>query len=163
MQIYAIQTQDEADMIARLAQEIWHEHYKPIIGEQQVAYMLEKFQSADQIWTDIKQNGYVYNYIIIGSQAAAYMAYREEDISCFLSKLYVKKQFRGQKLARLLIDHLVSCCQDNKRKEIYLTVNKNNDRSIAAYKKMMFKIERSVITDIGNGFVMDDYIMRRSI
>ena len=55
MQIYTIQTQDEADMIARLAQEIWHEHYKPIIGEQQVAYMLEKFQSADQIWTDISR------------------------------------------------------------------------------------------------------------
>lgn len=44
-------------------------------------------------------------------------------------------------------------------KKIQLTVNKHNINSINAYKKWGFKTIDSVVTDIGSGFVMDDYIM----
>ena len=46
------------------------------------------------------------------------------------------------------------------RKPIRLTVNKYNKNSIAAYRKWGFKIIDSVVTDIGSGFVMDDFIMQ---
>ena len=41
---------------------------------------------------------------------------------------------------------------------IWLTVNKHNNGTIAVYKKFGMKIIRSQVTDIGNGFVMDDYV-----
>ena len=44
-------------------------------------------------------------------------------------------------------------------KSIQLTVNKYNTNTISAYKKWGFEIIDSVVTDIGEGFVMDDYIM----
>ena len=40
-----------------------------------------------------------------------------------------------------------------------LSVNKRNAKAIAAYQKNGFGITESVVTDIGNGFVMDDFIM----
>ena len=43
---------------------------------------------------------------------------------------------------------------------IWLTVNKNNSGSIEAYKRMGFNIIDKIITDIGAGFVMDDYKMQ---
>lgn len=43
--------------------------------------------------------------------------------------------------------------------KITLTVNKNNLNSISIYKRMGFEIEGELITDIGGGFVMDDYLM----
>ena len=43
---------------------------------------------------------------------------------------------------------------------VYLTVNKNNKTAIRAYEKNGFVITTSVVTDIGQGFVMDDYIMK---
>lgn len=164
-QIQTIKNETEAMLIAKLAREIWQEHYTPIIGDEQVAYMLRKFQSADRIWTDINEKGYTYCWISTEGRPAAYMAYQEQkdQNKCFLSKLYVKKPYRGQKMARALMAHLVNTCRQHNIHEIYLTVNKNNNHSIEAYKKMMFQVYDAVITDIGQGFVMDDYVMHRII
>ena len=49
------------------------------------------------------------------------------------------------------------------KKKIQLTVNKNNINTIKAYEKWGFKTIDSVVTDIGYGFVMDDYIMEYSL
>ena len=44
------------------------------------------------------------------------------------------------------------------KKSVYLTVNKHNDRAVAVYKKTGFELTDETVTDIGNGYVMDDYI-----
>ena len=48
MQPISITKANESDLtaIANLADIIWREHYTPIIGPEQVEYMLGKFQSA---------------------------------------------------------------------------------------------------------------------
>ena len=43
---------------------------------------------------------------------------------------------------------------------VYLHVNKYNQRAITAYLANGFVNERTLDTDIGDGFVMEDYIMR---
>ena len=45
---------------------------------------------------------------------------------------------------------------------IQLTVNKKISDSIAFYKKVGVNIVDSAVMDIGNGFVMDDYVMEFS-
>jgi RimJ/RimL family protein N-acetyltransferase len=57
---------------------------------------------------------------------------------------------------------------ENKRveiacKSIDLTVNKYNTNSIKAYEKMGFEKIDSVVMDIGNGYVMDDYVMKKEV
>jgi ribosomal protein S18 acetylase RimI-like enzyme len=42
---------------------------------------------------------------------------------------------------------------------LVLAVNKRNDGAIAAYRHWGFRVERAITTDIGAGFVMDDYVM----
>lgn len=44
-----------------------------------------------------------------------------------------------------------------------LTVNKNNVKAIRAYEKTGFKNIGSLVQDIGNGFVMDDYKMEQTV
>ena len=46
---------------------------------------------------------------------------------------------------------------------VYLTVNKYNTGSIEVYRHLGFEIADSAVTDIGNGYVMDDYIMQREL
>ena len=40
---------------------------------------------------------------------------------------------------------------------VWLTVNKHNDIAIRAYRGLGFELIGEGVTDIGNGFVMDDY------
>jgi RimJ/RimL family protein N-acetyltransferase len=48
-------------------------------------------------------------------------------------------------------------------RRLILSVNKRNTKAITAYKRNGFVIVESVVTDIGGGFVMDDYVMARDL
>lgn len=154
---------EEIEAIADLAKKIWTEHYTSIIGVNQVKYMLRKFQSASVIEEDIKERGYIYFIAIDKDHLIGYCAIKYEDKELFLSKIYIEKESRGQGIAKCFLDKSIEKAQNKGLSSIYLTVNKNNHPSIAAYQKMGFTITEEVVSDIGGGFVMDDYIMRRNL
>ena len=79
----------------------------------------------------------------------------------FLSKIYLAKDFRGQGLGKQAMDFVSKRAIDLKCKSVSLGVNRFNANSIEAYKSMGFKIVGEMITDIGKGFVMDDYKMKK--
>lgn len=159
--INKVTTQHGAQKLALLAREIWEEHYTPLIGAQQVAYMLDKFQSADKIWQDISQVRLTYSQLELDGQMIGYMAAQIDSNrnTCFLSKIYIRNAYRGRGYARLFLDSLAAECRVYGADKIWLTVNKGNLGSIAAYQKMGFHQDDAIVTDIGGGYVMDDYVM----
>nr|QGT51047.1 hypothetical protein Firmicute1046_1230 [uncultured Firmicutes bacterium] len=159
------QAQNDADIqtIGALADEIWHEHYANILQPEQIDYMVEKFQSPSAIGNDIRQNGYLYYLAYAGKAPAGYCAIHPEEDgkTIFLSKIYVKREYRGKGLATQFLQTVLSDETAQNCQKLWLTVNKNNAGSIAAYEKLGFSVEETMVTDIGMGFVMDDYKMSR--
>ncbi|MBQ7792687.1 MAG: GNAT family N-acetyltransferase, partial [Clostridia bacterium] len=84
-----------------------------------------------------------------------------EGEKLFLSKFYLKENFRGKGIGRAMMDEV--CRLGEGLQAVYLTVNKQNHGPIAVYQKLGFQIVDSVETDIGNGYIMDDYIMEKSL
>ena len=155
-----------AAAVDALAKEIWHEHYTPIIGAEQVRYMLEKFQSAEQICADIKHNDYIYFTAenTHSNETVGYCACQPGENHLFLSKMYIRKDFRGRGLAGSLMEEMTALCRyEYNFDKIRLNVAKPNTGSIAAYKKMGFETVDSVKIDIGGGFYMDDFLMELQI
>ncbi|MCL1848421.1 MAG: GNAT family N-acetyltransferase [Clostridiales bacterium] len=155
-----------AGAIAALADEIWHEHYTPIIGAAQVDYMVAKYQSAQRIYTDIAENGFVYYTAEdpATGRMVAYCGIVPAEGYLLLSKLYVHLEYRGKGVARRFLDEAAGQCRNAYGMDtIRLTVNKYNENSIAAYRKMGFVTIDSVKTDIGEGFFMDDYVMELAL
>ena len=153
---------EEADQVSRMAEEIWREHYAGIISDGQIDYMVKTFQSPAAIAQQI-QEGYQYYWICYGGGAVGYLSIHPEDSSLFLSKIYIRRPFRGKKLSTCAIHYLTLLCQKNGWNHIWLTVNKHNANSIAAYKSLGFVKTRELATDIGQGYVMDDDIMELAI
>lgn len=81
----------------------------------------------------------------------------------FLSKLYIAKEARGKGLASKAFAFLTELASSNKKQAIWLTVNRYNSGSIAVYEKKGFVKVREQVLDIGNGYVMDDYVMEMAI
>lgn len=158
-----VTTEEECAEIAGLAWKIWREHYTPIIGSAQVDYMLQRFQSADAVYRQIHEEGYRYMVLRIGDLPAGYLSTRICTDHLFLSKIYVDSPWRGRGFGRLLMDHAETMCRNNGYKELRLTVNRNNTRSIAAYLRMGFVNAGAIRQDIGGGFVMDDYLMIKAL
>lgn len=152
-------TFEDAALLSRLAETIWHEHYTPIIGAEQVEYMLERFQSREVIDAQIRSNEQSYYLIKHNDETAGYFAIKPQNDMLFLSKIYILKSHRNKGIGKSAFRFIAAEARALGLSGVYLTVNKNNSDSIKAYEKMGLQKESSVVNDIGNGFVMDDYIM----
>lgn len=160
--IQLVKTDTDIETVVEVAKSIWEEHYTPIIGEQQVYYMLETFQSTTAITKQI-ENGYQYYLINKDSNVVGYMAINIDKEEMFLSKLYLKKECRGQGLSKEALQFLNEKCLNENVTSIYLTCNKYNSNTLQAYQHLGFKVVDEAVSDIGNGYVMDDYILRKEI
>jgi ribosomal protein S18 acetylase RimI-like enzyme len=91
------------------------------------------------------------------------VAVKKETDFLFLSKIYVLSTYRGKKIGKAALQHVVDMANSFNLNTIKLNVNKFNTNSILAYKKLGFIKIKSIITDIGNGFIMDDYQMEKTM
>ncbi len=160
-EISSVLTTEDINTVASLAREIWTQHYTPIIGSEQVDYMLDKFQSPSAITKQIA-DGYYY-FIIAHDVPIGYLSLKEEGNSLFISKIYVSAASRGKGYGHRLMRYAINIANEFGLKKLRLTVNKHNTKSIAAYEKMGFSNTREGVFDIGNGYIMDDYEMMKTI
>lgn len=153
-----VQLAREIEQVSNLAEVIWQEHYIPIIGIEQVEYMLDQFQSPTTITQQIK-TGYQYYLLIYNDSAVGYISYIIHPDHIFLSKIYVLEAFRGMGIGKGAVQHIIATAKEQEINTIRLTANKNNSQSLAAYQKIGFITIGTQIQDIGSGFVMDDYVL----
>lgn len=152
-------TDEDLRKVADMARPIWHEAFAGIITDEQIGYMVERFQSYQAVKDQVDNNKYTYFILSDGGEDAGYCGVQpQEDGTLYLSKIYLKKEFRGRGLFTEMTSFLVEMCRSNSLSAIWLTVNKHNARAIAAYEKNGYRNIRSQTTDIGGGFVMDDYV-----
>jgi len=159
-----VRTAGEIAAVVRLAREVWREHYVAIVGEAQVDYMLEKFQSADAI-RDQLDHGFEYYRIVEEGGDAGYVAIvpDEDPAVLFLSKIYVARAFRGRGLGTQALALVETRCRELGRRVIRLTVNRHNRTSIAWYESKGFVNTGPLVQDIGGDFVMDDFVMEKRV
>ncbi len=163
LEVRKAETDTQVREIADLAKVIWNEYFTPIIGKDQVDYMVEKFQSYPALKEQISE-GYEYYQIFSGGEFCGYTGIRPgEDNRLFLSKLYLKKESRGHHLATGAFSFLKEICRERGYSAIWLTCNKHNDNSLGVYRHFGFEIIDTQEADIGGGFIMDDYIMEYKI
>ena len=123
-----VDTSSQIDAVARLATEIWREHYTPIIGA-----------------------------------AQGYLAIQPQGDCLFLSKLYVRAAARARGHARAAIYFAEQYAHQLQLKQLALTVNRQNLLAITIYERLGFINAGPIVTDIGDGFVMDDYRMEKPL
>lgn len=164
LEIKRVKYLPELREVAELASEIWHECFEGIISRGQIDYMVEKYQSLQAMCDQIDQQGYSYLSVRSSGELCGYIGIKPEaDDRLFLSKLYLRSDRRGRGIGSRMLDRVKEEAKAYGKSRIYLTVNKHNARAIAVYERAGFRRTDSVVTDIGSGYVMDDYIYEYSI
>ncbi|MEE8288481.1 MAG: GNAT family N-acetyltransferase [Nitrosomonadaceae bacterium] len=161
---HKVSTSNEIIEVVKIAREIWREHYPPIIGIEQVEYMLEHFHSKDAITLELTQENYAY-YLIKNNnkKIIGYIGIQLKPDSLFLSKIYIRSSERGTGAGKASMSFIKDLAQKNNKNRISLTVNKNNIDSIAAYYRLGFIKTGDVCVDIGGGYEMDDFQMELNL
>lgn len=160
MQPLQLREAEEKDIqtIRTLAREIWHQHYPAIISHEQIDYMLQLMYSGESLKEQMLLKHHRFFLIQLNETAFGFMSLHEEDRGkWFLNKFYIDQSKSskgyGTQALQLIIAKL-------KPKKITLTVNRQNFKSVNFYFKNGFVIERVADFDIGNGFVMNDFVMQ---
>ena len=152
-------------IVAKLGETIWREHYTPIIGAAQVEYMVRGRYSPENLRAYVDANDRWLELLFIGDEPVGYCSYAFSDApgEMKLEQLYLLDKCRGQGLGGFMMKHIEARTRALGRHVLMLTVNKHNTGSIAVYKKSGFTVRKEAVFDIGNGFVMDDYVMEKRI
>ena len=131
--------------------------------------MVKNFQSLDAIKRDMAEHAYDYWFIHVEENGedriVGYTGGHDEPETnrYFISKIYLLAEERGHGFASKTIRHYEDLCRERGFGAMYLTVNKYNELGIRAYEGKGFETIDSVVTDIGEGFVMDDFIMEKKV
>ncbi|MEQ1746356.1 MAG: GNAT family N-acetyltransferase [Saprospiraceae bacterium] len=144
--------------IRTLAHAIWWAHYPGIIPPEQIKYMLDLMYSEEAIskqmteegitfWL-VEQTGVQQGFVAVSQQAAG---------SYFINKFYLQSTEQGKGLGTAVFHALLVQLPD--LAEMRLTVNRQNYKSINFYFKIGFRIEQCMDMPIGQGFVMNDFVM----
>ena len=147
---------------SEFASNVFIDYYNDLLDNKQSQYMANKFLSKQAI-TNLIDNGAIFKLVIDNNKIIGISEYLIKDNRVFLSKLYVLKQMRNKGVGKLMLNDCIEYTKKHSLNKIFLTVNKYNYPSIEIYKHLGFIIIDSVITDIGNNYVMDDYIMELNI
>lgn len=109
----------------------------------------------------IEEEQYTYFLAFEETELIGYCGVKPEKERLFLSKLYLRKEKRGQGLASYLLEEAIKFAKEQNKQAIYLTCNKYNQHSLDVYHGKGFQDIDAVQTDIGRGFIMDDYILEK--
>lgn len=163
LSFHSVTESSDVAQVAALAHEIWHEYYVPLIGREQVDYMVARFQSAAAIHSQLEQG---YQYFLVRTEPdrpIGYICVQERPAnSLFISKLYLLRDERGHGTGRRLMAFIEDLAKKWGLARLWLTVNKGNP-AVAAYERLGFRIAEAIVMDIGSGYVMDDFRMEKHL
>ena len=157
----------EADLpaVAELAGVIWRAVYPGIISGEQIEFMLAGMYSLDRLRAEIRSQGIRYYRLVVDGQLAGFgsIGPTASPEVWKLHKLYLRPEMHRRGLGGFLLRHCEAEAGSSGARRLILTVNKHNHKAIAFYQRNGFTVAESVVTDIGGGFVMDDFILTKDL
>lgn len=160
IKLKAAKTKAEWSKINALSHEIWHEYYPAIVTTEQIDYMLEKYHSIEALQKQ-SEEGQQFFLIENEEEEIGYCSISEKNKAVFLHKFYILKSKRGKGIGTEVFRQILEFVKKNKK--ISLQVNRKNFKSINFYFKQGFTIEYVKDFEIGNGYLMEDFIMTKTL
>lgn len=148
-----------------LATAVWREHYASIISLAQIDFMLSERFSDAALASLTLQLGHELAILWLGERAVGYCGSgpSDEPGTFKLGQLYLLREMRGRGLGRRMLKHVEQRARTFGAERLLLQVNKQNASAIAFYRGRGFGVREAAVFDIGNGFVMDDYVMEKPL
>jgi ribosomal protein S18 acetylase RimI-like enzyme len=151
----------DAQIITTLAETIWRRHYVNIISAAQIDYMLQQRYQPELIRQQLLNSGIWWRKLTLNDAIIGFSCcmrtHNPGELK--IDKLYIHHDHHRKGYGTLLVTDAIQILQENNLQSLILTVNKNNRSAISAYRHYGFAITGDSIVDIGNGFVMNDYLM----
>ena len=159
-------TISDIEQIQNIVHITWPITYGEILSKEQLDYMLNLFYSDEALTLQYNKKEQLF-YMIYEDQTdnigfiGIEHNYNGEAVTK-IHKIYLLPETQGKGIGKKVIDEIGILALQNNSKALLLNVNRFNS-ALGFYKKIGFEVIDEVNIEIGNGYLMEDYVMGKRL
>jgi diamine N-acetyltransferase len=151
--------------IQEIAHITWPITYGEILTAEQLEYMLDMIYSDEALSKQIQNREQLFYLISDTESIIGFIGiehhYKNEAITK-VHKIYLLPETQGKGFGKIVFDEIAKMALENNSNQLLLNVNRFNT-ALNFYKKLGFEIKETIDIEIGNGYLMEDYVMGKEI
>lgn len=156
---------NDIQKIQEIAHITWPITYGSILTQTQLDYMLDLIYSQEALIKQMENKEQLFYLISDPESIIGFIGiehnYKNEALTK-IHKIYLLPETQGKGFGKNVFDFIEKAALENNSKELLLNVNRFNT-ALNFYKKLGFEIKEEVDIEIGNGYLMEDYVMAKSL
>jgi ribosomal protein S18 acetylase RimI-like enzyme len=150
-------------LIRELCFKIWPQTYSAILSQAQIDYMLELMYSEQSLHRQMTEEECKFIFVYDDHTPVGFASYGAAGPGLFkLHKIYILSNQQGKGTGKFVIDYIIRSIKEKGATALQLQVNRKNNAKLF-YEKIGFSVIYSYDFPIGNGYVMDDYVMEKKL
>jgi GNAT superfamily N-acetyltransferase len=164
--MYQIQTAtiNDIPLIQQLTDEIWRPTYKDLMTPEQLEYMIELIYSTTALTNQMTEKQHEFVLLYDEQRPIGFASYSPTDETAVykLQKIYLHGDYQGKGVGKFLLNSVIDRIKAVDGTILELDVKRDN-KARDFYEKQGFTVLKEKDTDIGNGYWMRDYVMRKPL
>ncbi|MCF3108899.1 GNAT family N-acetyltransferase [Niabella sp. CC-SYL272] len=150
----------EAVLVHQLALNIWPKAFEQILSKAQMDYMIQMMYAPDVLEKEMER-GVEFYILRYNGTDMGYTAIEQKVPGAWkLHKIYLSQQLHGKGIGKFQLRSMEEVVKGYGAKELWLNVNRQN-KAVDFYKSQGYEVQKTEDIDIGNGYFMNDYQMRK--
>lgn len=160
-------TDEHLPIIRDIAYRTWPATFGEILSAEQIEYMLDMMYTLDALKNQIHEQGHVF-LMATEPDSNVYFGYVSFELNyknqptTKIHKLYILPESQGKGVGNVLVSAVTLLARQSGNDSLLLNVNRHN-KAIGFYERLGFSVAATETIDIGNGYVMDDLVMKKSL
>lgn len=146
--------------IKKLADYLWPKTFAALLSAEQIDYMMEMMYSQASIEKQMDE-GHLFAIVRKENVDVGYLSYEtnhNQMTTTKIHKLYLSPEYQRHGIGKAMIEYVARQAIEANNQALFLNVNKHNKGAINFYIKHHFMLTKKEENDIGNGFIMDDFV-----
>ena len=157
-------TVNDIPLIQELTDKIWRPTYQLILTAEQIEYMLEMMYSTSSLEKQITTLQHQFIILLDEDKPIGFASWSTTDAPGIfkLQKIYLDLDYQGKGVGKYLLQQVAEQVKARGAHTLELDVNRFNKAKLF-YEKQGFSVYKEKNTGIGNGYLMEDFVMRKPL
>lgn len=160
-----IQPTSNYKAIQDIAGKTWPVTYGAILSSEQIQYMFSMMYDLEALKNQAETKNH---HFIIAEEEGNFLGFASYEFDYHnqpkakIHKIYILPETQGSGIGKKLIHYIAEKAKASQQEFVSLNVNRFND-ALHFYTKIGFEKVGEEDINIGNGYVMEDYIMEKKL